>query len=160
MSETRKRRWGDRRDARWVKEVTGLQTVMANLMPNRADCEVYLHDTFDATELVKFLDKKNAEHPEYKTTVFHAFLLCLARMVKERPLMNRYISGRRTYERYDITLSFVAKRKFADGAEESLLTVKAKDEDTLDSVSRHIVGDVRETRRSEHSTGGDTRRGI
>ncbi len=44
--------------------------------------------------------------------------------------MNRYISGRRTYERYDITLSFVAKRKFADGAEESL-TVKAKDEDTL-----------------------------
>ncbi|MDO4361778.1 MAG: 2-oxo acid dehydrogenase subunit E2 [Eubacteriales bacterium] len=154
MSETRKRRWGDRRDARWVKEVTGLQTVMANLMPNRADCEVYLHDTFDATELVKFLDKKNAEHPEYKTTVFHAFLLCLARMVKERPLMNRYISGRRTYERYDITLSFVAKRKFADGAEESLLTVKAKDEDTLDSVSRHIVGDVRETRRSEHSTGG------
>ena len=154
MSETRKRRWGDRRDARWVKEVTGLQTVMANLMPNRADCEVYLHDTFDATELVKFLDKKNAEHPEYKTTVFHAFLLCLARMVKERPLMNRYISGRRTYERYDITLSFVAKRKFADGAEESLLTVKAKDEDTLDSVSRHIVGDVRETRRSEHSIGG------
>lgn len=154
MSETRKRRWGDRRDARWVKEVTGLQTVMANLMPNRADCEVYLHDTFDATELVKFLDKKNAEHPEYKTTVFHAFLLCLARMVKERPLMNRYISGRRTYERYDITLSFVAKRKFADGAEESLLTVKAKDEDTLDSVSRHIVGDVRETRRSEHSNGG------
>ena len=32
--------------------------------------------------------------------------------------------------------------------------MKAKDEDTLDSVSRHIVGDVRETRRSEHSTGG------
>lgn len=154
MSETRKRHWGDRRDARWVKEVTGLQTVMANLMPNRADCEVYLHDTFDATELVKFLEKKNAEHPEYKTTVFHAFILCLARMVKERPLMNRYISGRRTYERYDITLSFVAKRKFADGAEESLLTVKAKDDDTLDSVSRHIAGDVRETRKSEHSTGG------
>lgn len=154
MSETRKRRWGDRRDARWVKEVTGLQTVMANLMPNRADCEVYLHDTFDATELVKFLEKKNAEHPEYKTTVFHAFIVCLARMVKERPLMNRYISGRRTYERYDITLSFVCKRKFADGAEESLLTVKARDEDTLDSVSRHIVGDVNETRKSDHSTGG------
>ena len=68
--------------------------------------------------------------------------------------MNRYISGRRTYERYDITLSFVCKRKFADGAEESLLTVKARDEDTLDSVSRHIVGDVNETRKSDHSTGG------
>lgn len=154
MSEERKRRWGDRRDARWVRDITGLQAVMMNIMPNRTDSEVYLSDTFDATELVKFLEKKNAEHHEYKTTVFHAFIVCLARMVKERPLMNRYISGRRTYERYDITLSFVCKRKFADGAEESLLTVKARDEDTLDSVSRHIVGDVNETRKSDHSTGG------
>ena len=156
MSETvkRKRHRGDRRDARWVREVTGLQTVMANLMPHRAECEVYLNDTFDATNLVKFLEKKNAEHPEYKTTVFHAFVVCLERMLRERPLMNRYISGRRTYERYDITVSFICKRKFADGAEESLLTVTARDEDTVDSVSRHIVGDVTQTRKSDHSTGG------
>ncbi len=153
MSEERKRRRGDRRDARWV-HVNGLQAVMANIMPNRADSEVYLHDVIDATELVKFLESKNAEHPDYKTTVFHAFVVGVARMVKERPLMNRYISGRRTYERFDITLSFIAKRRFADGAEEALLTVTARDEDTLDSVSRHIVGDVTKTRKSEHSTDG------
>lgn len=153
MSEERKRRRGDRRDARWV-HVNGLQAVMANIMPNRADSEVYLHDVIDATELVKFLEAKNAEHPDYKTTVFHAFVVGVARMVKERPLMNRYISGRRTYERFDITLSFIAKRRFADGAEEALLTVTARDEDTLDSVSRHIVGDVTKTRKSEHSTDG------
>lgn len=153
MSEERKRRRGDRRDARWVK-ANGLQTVMANIMPNRADSEVYLHDVIDATELVKFLEAKNALHPDYKTTVFHAFVVGVARMIKERPLMNRYISGRRTYERYDITLSFIAKRRFADGAEEALLTVTARDDDTLDSVSRHIVGDVTRTRQSEHSTDG------
>lgn len=153
MSDERKRQRGDRRDARWV-HVPGLQTVMANIMPNRADSEVYLHDVIDATELVKFLEAKNAQHPDYKTTVFHAFVVGVARMIKERPLMNRYISGRRTYERYDITLSFIAKRRFADGAEEALLTVTARDEDTLDSVSRHIVGDVTRTRQSEHSTDG------
>lgn len=153
MSEERKRHCGDRRDARWVK-ANGLQTVMANIMPNRADSEVYLHDVIDATELVKFLEAKNAQHPDYKTTVFHAFVVGVARMIKERPLMNRYISGRRTYERYDITLSFIAKRRFADGAEEALLTVTARDDDTLDSVSRHIVGDVTRTRQSEHSTDG------
>lgn len=153
MSDERKRQRGDRRDARWV-HVPGLQTVMANIMPNRADSEVYLNDVIDATELVKFLERKNAEHPDYKTTVFHAFVVGVARMIKERPLMNRYISGRRTYERYDITLSFIAKRRFADGAEEALLTVTTRDEDTLDSVSRHIFGDVTKTRKSEHSTDG------
>ena len=34
------------------------------------------------------------------------------------------------------------------------MVLKPKDEDTLDSISRKIVGDVRETRKSEHATGG------
>ena len=42
-----KRRWGDRRDGRWVREVTGLQCIMSNLMPNRTDCEVCLQDKID-----------------------------------------------------------------------------------------------------------------
>lgn len=152
MSE--KRRFGDRRDGRWVKDVPGLQAVMAHLMPNRTDNEVYLHDVIDATELVKYLEKKNAEHPDYKTTVFHCAVVGMARMVMERPLMNRFIQGRRTYQRDEVSISFVAKRRFTDHAEESLMVLVPTKEDTLDTVSRKIVGDVRETRKSEHSTGG------
>lgn len=150
----RKRRWGDRRDGRWVREVTGLQCVMANLMPNRTDSEVCLSDKFDVTELVKYLDAKNASHPDFKTTLFHCILVAVAKMIRERPFLNRFIQGRRTYERDEITLSFVAKRRFADGADEALMVLTAKDEDTLDTVSHRIVGDIRETRKSEHSTGG------
>ena len=153
MAKT-KRRWGDRRDGRWVRDVTGLQCVMTNLMPNRTDCEVCLSDKFDVTELVKYLDEKNASHPDYKTTLFHCILVAVARMIRERNYLNRFIQGRRTYERDEITLSFVAKRRFADGADEALMVLNAKDDDTLDTVSRRIVGDIRETRKSEHSTGG------
>lgn len=152
--EKRKRRWGDKKDARWVREATGLQVVMTHLMPKRTECEVYLNDTFDATPLLEYLERKNAEHPEYKTTIFHCLVVALARMCRERPMMNRYIQGRRLYERDDVTITFVCKRRFADGAEEALMTVKAEENDTLDTISRRIVGDVAETRRSEHSTGG------
>ena len=148
-----KRKWGDRRDGRWVK-APGLQTVMGYLLPKRTDCEVYLNDTIDATELMAYLERRNAEHPNYKTTLFHCAVAGMARMVKERPLMNRFIQGYRMYERNEISISFVVKRRFADGAEESLMVLKPRDEDTLDSISRKIVGDVRETRRSEHATGG------
>lgn len=153
-NKTNKRRWGDRRDARLVRDVSGIQTIMAHLMPNRADCEVYLNDTIDATELLKYLERKNQEHPDYKTTVFHCVVTGLSRMVRERPLMNRFVQGRRFYERNEISISFVCKRRFADHAEEALMFLKPKEEDTLDSVSKRIVGDVRETRKSEHSTGG------
>ena len=153
MSETKKRKWGDRRDGRWVK-APGLQTVMAYLMPKRTDCEVYLNDKLDATELLQYLEQKNAQHPEFKTTVFHCMIMSMARMVRERPKMNRFIQGYRMYERDEISISFVVKRRFADGGEESLMVLVPKDDDTLDTVSRKIVGDVKETRRSETSTGG------
>ncbi|MBQ6249608.1 MAG: 2-oxo acid dehydrogenase subunit E2, partial [Oscillospiraceae bacterium] len=153
MSETKKRKWGDRRDGRWVK-APGLQTVMAYLMPKRTDCEVYLNDKLDATALLQYLERKNALHPEYKTTVFHCMIMSMARMVKERPKMNRFIQGYRMYERDEISISFVVKRRFSDGGEESLMVLVPKDDDTLDTVSRKIVGDVKETRRSETSTGG------
>ena len=149
----RKRKWGDRRDGRYVK-APGLQTIMGYLLPKRTDCEVYLHDEFDCTELLDFIEKKNEEHPEYKTTLFHCFITGLARMAKERPLMNRFIQGYRMYERDEISLAFVVKRKFAENAEESLMVLVPKDEDTLDTISQKIVGNVKETRKSEHSNGG------
>jgi len=148
-----KRRWGDRRDGRRVK-AAGLQTVMGYILPKRTECEVYLHDVIDATALVEYLQKKNAEHPDYKSTVFHCAVLAIARMINERPKMNRFIQGYRMYERYEISMSFVVKRRFADQGEESLMVVVPRDDETLDTLSRKIHGDVQKTRQSEHSTGG------
>ena len=154
MSETVKRRFGDRRDGRWVRDVPGLTTIMMHLMPSRTAAEVYVNEKIDVTELLQWLEKKNAQHPEYKTTLMHCFIVAIARMIRERPKMNRFIQGRRMYERYDISLSFVAKRRFTDHAEEALMFFTPKDEDNLDSLSYRIAGQVKETKRSEHSTGG------
>ena len=155
MSEKRKRKrsFKDRRDAHFVK-APGLQTIMGYLWPKRTDCEVYMHTEIDATPLMSFLEKKNKSHPEYKTTLFHAAITAMARMLIERPLMNRFIQGYRMYERDEISISFVAKRRFTDQAEEALMVLKPKPKDTLDSISRKIWGDVREVRKSEHATGG------
>ena len=129
MADTKpKRRMGDRRDGRWVRDVPGLQTIMGHLMPNRTDAEVFMKDSFDVTELLPYLDAKNATHPDYKTTVFHALIMSVARMLKERPKMNYFIQGRRMYERYDISLSFVCKRRFQDNGEEALMFFVPKEE--------------------------------
>ena len=154
MGEKRKRRFGDRRDAWWVRDVPGLNTVMFHLMPRRTACEVFMNDSFDVTELLRYCEEKNAQHPDYKTTLFHCLLMAVARMVRERPKMNRFIQGRRLYERFEISLAFVAKRRFTDHAEEALMFFTPTDEDTLDSLSYRIAGQVRETKKSEHSTGG------
>ncbi len=146
---------GDRRDGRWIKDVTGLQAVMANLMPNRVDNEVYLHESIDATELLKYIEKKNEGRTEGKLTLFHCFVTGLDRMYRERPLMNRFIQGRRTYERYEVSIAFVAKKRFTDHSEETLMFLTPKDTDTVDDISKKIIGDVHEARERKESGGVD-----
>ncbi len=154
MSEKKKRRFGDRADARLVRDVNGLNIIMAHIMPNRTDAEVYFNDEFDITDLLVELEKWNAEHPDYKTTIFHCIVFAIAKMVKERPKMGYFVAGRRLYEHNDITMCFMAKRRFADGAEEAFMNIIPKDDDTIDTLSHRIYGDVREVRKSEHATGG------
>ena len=153
MNNTGKK-YGDQPDARYIRDVPGLTTIMFHIMPKRTESEVYLYDKIDATDLLKFIEKKNAGHPNYKTTVFHCFVLAVARMIRERPKMNRYVQGRRLYERDEISMSFLAKRRFADDAEEAFMMVVPKDYDNIDTVSHKIYGDLTEVRRHEHSTGG------
>ena len=75
MDKPVKRRWGDRRDGRWVRDVPGLTTIMMHIMPKRTAAEVYVNEKIDATELVRFIERKNAEHPDYRTTLFHCFIV-------------------------------------------------------------------------------------
>jgi len=153
-----KRKWGDRRDGRRIKETKGLQCIMPHLMDKRTDAEVFLSDKFDVTELLKYIEEKNIKlseaNEDYKITIFHCIVMAVAKMINERPLLNRFIQGRRIYERFDISLSFVAKRRFADHAEEALMVLVPKEGDTINDIAKKIVGDVRETRKSEVADGG------
>ncbi|MDD6436404.1 MAG: 2-oxo acid dehydrogenase subunit E2 [Clostridiales bacterium] len=149
-----KRRWGDRRDGRWVREMKGLNTILGHLLPNRTDCEVFLNEKLDATELVNYLEQKRLDNPDIRLTLFHCFVTAFARMVNERPLMNRFVQGRRTYERYETSLAFVAKRQFSEKAEESLIFLIPKSTDTVTDIAKKIVGDVKDIREKGNETGG------
>ena len=113
------RRHGDRRDGVRVRDIPGLNVLLANLYPRRTDSEVFLHQEIDVSELLKFLEMKNGPDAPYKTTMFHCFVTIVARVLMERPHMNRFIQGRRFYQRKDISISFVAKRRFSDHSEEN-----------------------------------------
>lgn len=153
--EKQKRKWGDRSDGVWVRDMPGLNVIMTCLMPKRTEAEVHLKQEIDITELLKYLNEKNAQNPDKKITLFHCFVTMTARVVNERPGLNRFIQGARVYQRDEITISFVAKRRFTDHSEESLMVYKAKADDTLDSISKHIIGDVREMREQTQAAGID-----
>ena len=153
MSEY-KRRFGDRRDARWIREIDGFHAIMPHLMPKRTDSEVYLSAKMDVTDALRYIAEKNAGEEEYKATLFHCFIMAIARTIHMRPLLNRYISGRRFYARHAITMGFAVKKRFEDHSEETLMVTEAKEDWTLTDVTHKVVGKVH-TIRTEKSFGLD-----
>ena len=153
MSE-HKKRWGDRADAYWIRDLDGLHAVMPHLMDKRTDAEVYVNMEFDVTEALRYIGEKNQGEEEYKATLFHCFLMAIAKTVYMRPDLNRYISGRRYYQRHDITLGFVAKKRFEDHSEERLVVATAPEDWTLTAVTHQVVGKVHQAR-TEKSGGAN-----
>lgn len=153
--EKQPRKWGDRRDGVWIKDVPGLNAMMVNLFPRRTDCEVFLEHEIDVTELLKFIENRNKADTSIKTTFFHCFVTMVARIVNERPYLNRFVQGRRIYQRDEITISFVAKRRFADHSEEALMQYKAMGKHTLKDISHEIIGDVHDMRSQSSAKGID-----
>jgi len=150
----KKKHWRDRRDARRIYVEDGLHAIFPHLMNKRTDAEVFVNMEFDVTEALRYIEKKNEGEEEYRATLFHCFLMALAKTVRMRPMLNRYISGRFYFERNDITLGFVAKKRFEDHSEETMIVAQATDDWTLRKVTERVVGRVHKARSADDAVGG------
>ena len=123
MPEERKHRRSDRRDGWWIRDVDPMHAVTPYITPNRTDNEAVLGELIDITQVNEYLEKKNANNPEFRYTWFHVICAAIAKTVILRPKMNYFISGHRMYERKKVELAFVVKKRFSDDASEALAKV-------------------------------------
>ncbi len=137
-----KRRFGDRKDGRLIRELDGVHFIMPLIFPNRADNEAFISETFDLTNLNKFLEAKNAGNPEYKYNLFQVLITAILKVLTLRPKMNRFIANGNIYQRNEISASFIVKKQFSDHGEEALAIIRANPEDNLDTVHEYIHSQV------------------
>ena len=142
------RKWGDRYDAYRIRDIDGIHFYMAYLMPKRTDAEVYINEKIDVTDLLSYIKEKN-QSGERKVTLFHCIIAAVARTIKMRPLLNRYISGKRYYMRHEISMGFTIKKKFSDHAEETLMIYKPKDSENLCAITDRLSPKVAEAKRED-----------
>ena len=141
----RKKHWLDRHDGYYLKDIDSFHKYFAHLNPHRTDCEVCMLSSLDVTKALEYLNEKN-KTSEVKITFFHLMLTAMAKMVYNREKMNRFVAGRRFYQRKKVILSFVAKKKFTDTAEEAMMMLNPKQGDNLDSIAKKVSGEVKQAR--------------
>lgn len=144
-AKNKKIKRGDRKDAVLVRNLDSMHLFMPYNLPRRCDNEALANITVETSAVNAYIEKRNAENPQFKYTLFHVITAAVFKTIYFRPLMNRFISGGRIYERRDISASFVAKNKFEDNAHEALVIMAANRESEtgiVDQVHDYIVKKV------------------
>jgi len=136
----------DRKDGKYIKSKDAIHGIMPYLIEKRVEAEVYINETLDITKLKKWVDKNN-KNLDYKMTYFHAISAVFAKVVFNRPHLNRFIQGHRMYERDDVSLTFVAKNKFDDKAEDMMVVMVVNPCENALELSRRMAIDIFKTKK-------------
>ena len=132
-----------RSDGKLLDTEPAVRRIMPYLMPTRTESVVLHEARYDLSRTLPWLERYNTTHAR-RATLFHLLLFAFARVLHARPGLNRFISGRRIYQRNAVQLSFAAKKEFRDDA--PFVTVKLDfpaDEtfaELVERVSGGIVG--------------------
>ena len=154
MAENR-RKWGDRRDAKLLRNVDSLHFIMGVIYPNRADNEAYIAERIDLGPIKEYLAKKNVEGIAFKYTFFHVIVAALVKTVTLRPKLNRFYANENYYERNKVTAGFVIKKEFSDTSEEAMALLDAKPTDTVDTTHDEIFRQVTQCRGEQKKNSTD-----
>ncbi len=127
-----------------VKNINGMSQILIDLKPNRCDSDVYVNQSIDVTNLVKYMDKMKKDN--HDLTYFHAFVTAIAKTFYNRPKLNRFVANRHVWEHKELVISFVAKVEFLDNSEEIMIMIPISEDDNIKTISQKIYNKVNNIR--------------
>ncbi len=135
-----------RPDAELVK-TTKFHELEFYIMRKKLDSTIFNKTQVDLTHTYEFLEKYNkGRKEEDKLTLFQIYLVACVRTVALRYKINRFVSGRRLWQRNQIILSFVVKKEKTEDGEEINAMIEFDPFDTLETVQKIVSDHLYESR--------------
>ena len=140
-----------RRDATYVQDLPALRRIIPYLMPTRTESVVYFPQRIEVDRLLGWLEDSNADKPrDQRLTIFHVLVTAIARTLRLRPEVNRFVAGRRTYQHEEISISFVVKSSMTDDAEDTAARRVLTGRESVDDVRERVEALVAHERGPGH----------
>ena len=133
---------GDRKDGALLRKIHPMHLIMPLMYPNRCDNEAFISECIDLTNVMAYLEKKNAANPEYKYNLFQVMVTAMLKTITLRPKMNRFIANQTMYQRNEVSAAFTVKKVFSDKGDEALSIIHSKGSDTIDTIHDEIYRQV------------------
>lgn len=143
-----------RSDGTHVPDISPQRRLEPYMMATRLEAMVFYPQRIRVGSLMAWLRQVNEERPAAeRLSFFHVFLTALARLFRQRPELNRFISGRRTYAHKEISFSFTVKKALTDQAPETQLRMVFTGAETVEQVRDRVNSELAWARGTEPSEG-------
>jgi hypothetical protein len=141
---------GDRSDGIRLRKLSGFRKMFPYLMRTRTESAIYHTLRLKIGRTLAWLNQAGAGR-EKKVTLFHVILAAGVRTLALRPEANRFVAGRRLYQRRTIDLAFVVKRELSEQASETTVKITFDPRSTIWDVVDQVTAVVRTTRENRTS---------
>jgi hypothetical protein len=116
-------------------------------MPEKVTSEIFYKTQVDLTNTYKFLEEYNKDkEKEDKLSLFQIYLAAAVRTVALRHKINRFVSGRRLWQRNQIIFSFVVNKEKSEDGDEINAMIEFDPFDTLEIVQKIVNEHIYEAR--------------
>ncbi|MCR4676268.1 MAG: 2-oxoacid:acceptor oxidoreductase [Sphaerochaetaceae bacterium] len=143
-----------RNDATQVYDIPVYNKIFPFLLKRRSDSLVFHSFEMDVTNTLEYIRKYNAKKPEFRMRFFYVFCAALLRTFVDRPELNRFIAGKRYWQRNELSMNFVVKEKMTDEAPETSNPLYFKEDMVLYDMAKILDDYI--NRSKEDSTNNST----
>lgn len=137
-------------DGRPARDVPAYRRMVPFLMRRKNESSVYFSQTLDVSATLPWIADWNRDR-DTRITVFHVVLAAMTRVLDERPRLNRFVSGRRIYQRNGVYISFAAKKRMDDEAPLALVKRRFEPGERFADMVAALSGDVNDARSDRRS---------
>ncbi|NQU67125.1 MAG: 2-oxo acid dehydrogenase subunit E2 [Candidatus Marinimicrobia bacterium] len=121
-----------RPDGTYVKNLSLTRRIMPFIMKGRNESIVFFEQKIPVDNAWDFLASFR-EKTNQKASIFHLLLWAGGQILNEHPRLNRFVAGRRIFQRHGIWVCFSAKKKMDDTG--PVIAIKRKIDPNLDFQS-------------------------
>ncbi len=141
-------RW--RPDGTFVKHLPHTRRVMPFIMRGRNESIVFYEQELDVAKTWEFMERFNAEHG-VKVTITHLLLWRAAQVLHIRPGLNRFVAGRRIYQRKGIWAVISMKRAMTEESPDIMMKKQIDPRWTLRETYDAVQGGIEKGRADKES---------
>ena len=112
----------------------------------RNESVIYFREKIDITHTLAFLKEKNSIGLSGKLTLFHVLLAAMVRTAALKPGLNRFIAGKRIYQRNQMQISYLVKQEKIERTRMLAVKETFHPEDTLEKIAGKVQASIQRAR--------------